>query len=486
MSENEHSPASTDGGSGNVNAKLQRWVDLLAALLGRQRPATFDELAREIPEYDRKAREALQSGDDAERGRRQATLKRTFERDKQELRTFGVPIESVPDANGNEEGAYQLKTRDFYLPYLSFMSRDGVRTDPPHVDRHGYRALATLTLDHDELAAVVHAAAAARGLGDPMVASAVDGALRKLAVDLPVDAVGDAAGPQLVLPRSRPSNKTFEVLSDALHRGKRVGFDYHALSTNAGERRDVEPYGLFFQHGHWYLVARDRDRDALRNFRLNRVSAPRVNTGTPLSRDFTVPPSFRLREHAASRHAWELGDSDSLRITVRTTGTSGPARAAGALGAPVPGSPELRTFDVRRTDTFARWVLSSAGALVPVAPESFVAEYRALLAVTRAVYERAATVEPTRAVSDDVTMKRAASTADRRAERAWTPGGAAAQLRRVLQLIPRITDGQDHELVALAQELGTDVSTVHGDCYSLVDRYDEPAGFVAGVQILLE
>jgi hypothetical protein len=55
-------------------------------------------------------------------------------------------------------------------------------------------------------------------------------------------------------------------------------------------------------------------------------------------------------------------------VLVAVRGTSGPARAAAKLGQAVDGSPDLRAFDVRRGDTFVRWLLSSAGARVPVDP----------------------------------------------------------------------------------------------------------------------
>ena len=34
-----------------ASPKLQRWIDLLAALLGHRLPATFEELARDVPAY---------------------------------------------------------------------------------------------------------------------------------------------------------------------------------------------------------------------------------------------------------------------------------------------------------------------------------------------------------------------------------------------------------------------------------------------------
>jgi len=467
-------------------SKLQRWVDLLAALLDRRHAATFEELAREVPEYALSLRTIDGLPDGKERDTRLASLKRTFERDKQELRAFGVPIASAADGDGNNEGAYRLQGRDFYLPYLSFMTREGARVEPARVDRNGYRALASLALDHDELSAIVNAAAVVRSLGDPLLVADADNALRKLAVDLPVDAMESPGEQTLLLPRARPANRTFEVLTDALYRRKRLSFGYHALSTDAIERREVEPFGLFFLHGHWYLAARDLVRSELRNFRLNRVSAPSVNTGSPLTPDYEVPASFRLRDHAASRHAWELGESDVTRVVVAVRGTSGPALAAAKLGGSVDGSPDLRVFDVRRADTFLRWLLSSAGALVPVEPEEFVGQFRVVVNEVASLYA----APPADSSVDEGTTSapdgRQQAAANGNPTEPWAPQGAAAQLRRVLQLVPSIADGEEHDLQSVAEAVGTDVPTLQRDLFSLVERYNAPGGFVEGIQILLE
>jgi proteasome accessory factor C len=63
---------------------------------------------------------------------------------------------------------------------------------------------------------------------------------------------------------------------------------------------------------------------------------------------------------------------------------------------------------------------------------------------------------------------------------------AAAQLRRILHLIPRLSDGEVHTLEDVARSAGSDVVTVRRDLWSLVTRFHEPAGFVEGVQLFLE
>ena len=63
---------------------------------------------------------------------------------------------------------------------------------------------------------------------------------------------------------------------------------------------------------------------------------------------------------------------------------------------------------------------------------------------------------------------------------------AAAQLRRILALIPECADDRPHRLADLAERGGTDPVTLLRDIRALTDRFDDPAGFVEAVQIFLE
>lgn len=62
---------------------------------------------------------------------------------------------------------------------------------------------------------------------------------------------------------------------------------------------------------------------------------------------------------------------------------------------------------------------------------------------------------------------------------------AAAQLRRILLLIPRLEDGGEHAYDDLASALSVDRSVVVRDVQTLTSRTDEPGGFVPGVQVYL-
>lgn len=385
--------------------KLQRWVDLLAALLIRHRHATFEELAKDVPGYD------------LAHANRDSVL-RTFERDKDELRRFGVPIETIKD--GDETLGYRIDRKSFYLPYLQVAGHERDASAPTRVRHDGYRSLGTLAFEPDELDAIVLAAARVRALGDPVLAREAEAAIRKLALDLPLGAVleegvAEAAVPvaferpaadvrgsreespayspymstRFVSPRRQPDASVFDRLSDALARRKVVTFDYFAMERGEHSRRTVEPYGLFFVSAHWYLAGHDTGRDGLRNFRLSRISKLEVNSKRSQSPDYEIPAGFSLRDHAQAREPWEIGDGEAMVAVVEFTAITGATHAALALGRPVEGSATRRAFEVRRVDAFARWLLSFGGDARPVAPASLCAEYERVASATMRRYASA-------------------------------------------------------------------------------------------------
>jgi predicted DNA-binding transcriptional regulator YafY len=63
---------------------------------------------------------------------------------------------------------------------------------------------------------------------------------------------------------------------------------------------------------------------------------------------------------------------------------------------------------------------------------------------------------------------------------------AAAQLRRILHLIPLCEDDAAHPLDGMAVALGTDTRTLLRDLRALSERFDDPGGFVEGVQVFVE
>jgi proteasome accessory factor B len=349
------------------NDKLLRWFDLLAALLRRRAGSTFEELARDVPAY-------------AHDGPPDDALQRKFERDKDELRAAGIPIETLASSEG-DASRYRLRASDFYLPYLVLTGHEA-----PRVAASGYRELPSFAVPPDEAASLRRAAERVQSLGAPPLTADADRALRKLRYDLPLDLPVERAAPRI-------DALQFTQLVQAAERRKRVTFVYHSMERDTTATRTVEPYGLVFLTGHWYLVAHDPEAGAQRLFRTSRMQQVQVNTralGTP---DFVVPPGFDLKVHARVRPAWALGAGDTEIIEVEVARAVGDAVAAMRLGEPVgddPAAPRRIRFTVRRRDAFLRWVLGFAGDLRVVAPAPAVTAWQALLHDTLAAQGEAA------------------------------------------------------------------------------------------------
>lgn len=367
------------------NPKLLRWFDLIAALLRRRYPVSFAELSRDVPAY-------------AHDGTPSDTLLRMFERDKDELRTAGIAIETVTSGDG-DASEYRLPAESFYLPYLLLAESEGStasRASESNGARRpsgpGYGRLPTLAVLPDEVVMLRRAAERVRTLGEPQLLLDAVRALRKLRHDLPEELADPSAphAPELTSP--------FTMLHDAVQRRKEVTFTYHSIGRGATEARTVEPYGLVYLTGKWYLVAFDRVAGGKRHFRTSRMHNVRVNVKAPTTPDFSVPRDFNLREHARSRQAWELGTGDVEQIEVAFLHARGDISVALQLGEPVNeaivaagGTPPLtrKLFAVRRRDTFLRWLLAFGGDVRPVAPPDVVTDWHALVRASYQVHANA-------------------------------------------------------------------------------------------------
>ena len=322
------------------------------------------------------------------------TIARMFERDKDELRALGMPIR-VRDEE-SEEGMvqrYSMRASETYLPYLALASSGGSQK-PAKVPPPGYRDVTSLAFEPGELSVLLRGARCAKATGDATLANDADSAIRKLTHDFGI-ALGSVAGESefdAVRAAEASVAPIATLLGDALLRRKSVSFKYHSMNRDVTERRAVEPYGLFFSSGHWYLAGRDTSNGELRKFRLSRMSEVESNSKKPQSADYEIPNNFRLAEHARAKGPWELGDGPAEEMVVGIRGESGATRAVKSLGAAVEGSANRRCFQVRRVDSFARWIMSFAGEVVPVSPQRLIEQYRLIVSATLQSYN---TVSPT-------------------------------------------------------------------------------------------
>ncbi|HUF12957.1 MAG TPA: WYL domain-containing protein [Longimicrobiales bacterium] len=384
--------------------KTQRWLDLLAYLVGRRLPVAVDELMERVPAYADKWRH----GDDTAR----ASVRRMFERDKDELRQLGIPIETVSydirGAPGEEVLGYRLARRDFYLPYLKVVAgdvpepadegltaEDRARLDAARDRARGGSDPARIREVEIEASDAEDAIQALREVAELPAfpyAREARSALRKLGFDLggamsaptPAPAPAPAAAPSFFTADASTAAVAdrLRTLADALFAKKTVSFAYHGIQRGETTDREVQPYGLLFQHSRWYLVAFDPMREGMRVFRVDRMDRVERNTQRPNTPDYEIPADFRLAEYA-QKEAWELGDANTapVRALVRFEFPRSLWAERNGHGERVEehddGS-DVRVFYVAQPDPFLRWILSMSGEAMIVSPAELADDLRAM------------------------------------------------------------------------------------------------------------
>lgn len=324
-------------------SKTERWLNLIAFLLNHHYAVAREEILSQVADY----RDDWSSGND----RRRESARRKFERDKAELRQLGVVLDTqkvaVPHADQEVDG-YVLRPRDFYLPYLELGTR--------RVSRRPYH-LPTVTIDAADLPVLRRAAERVAQLAGTPLGAAAQSAVRKLSFDLPEI---DRGGAETTLHEPTPGDfeRQFAVLKEGVESHRAVRCRYYTIGRDEERVRIIEPYGLMLVWGLWYCVGRARDRDALRVFRIDRMSDAKLVAGA--AGDFDVPRSFRIAEYL-NRAPWELGEGEPVKARVRIRFPQSRWVIAEGLGTvkretTADGSAELE-FGVRSADAFIRWLL---------------------------------------------------------------------------------------------------------------------------------
>lgn len=378
-------------------SKTQRWLDLLALLVGRRTPMSIDEVMEQVPAY----RERWMEGGETQR----ASVRRMFERDKDELRRMGIPLETLRfrvEGYSEAEG-YLIRKGDFYLPYLELLAGDeegevdeaaplaGASGPSPRIPG----SVGRVTLTEADARTAILALRQVLTLPSFPFRQDARSALGKLTFDLDPAWTGSTdPEPPRVRILDRPGGADPEgalgTLLDALYDRRRIRFRYRSIGRDAVEDREVEPWGLLFQWGSWYVAARDptKDDDAVRLFRVDRMSKVHVARPGSAGPDFQVPGDFDVRE-LGGRSAWELEEDEEgpeLDVLVRFLPPAGLLAVRNGWGEPVDEDASLRRFRVRRLDPFLRWILSMAGEARIVSPPAAKAGLARMAAEVRDLY----------------------------------------------------------------------------------------------------
>lgn len=354
--------------------KTARWLDLIAFLLHHRFPVTREQIYEGVGGY-RGDREA---GADAE------SLRRKFERDKDELRALGVDIETLELRHTADESGtgYRLQQASFYLPYLELRGTGttGSRT---------YPGVPRIEVTAEQVQVLQRALTRLAEREEFPLARAAKSAILKLTFDEPVPV--QSVERVLAAPLTRDAEKGLEVLQLAVQNRNTVTCEYYSIRRDTREEREIEPYGLFFNWGQWYLVGRARDRDFTAVFRVNRMRRVKLVRGKGAAAE--VPDGFSIREYVG-RSPWELSSNVPQTVRVRFAFPESRWVQAKELGTTVDemtedGSAELE-FAVRDRGPFLRWLLTFQGRAEVLAPADVADSLGKLRADVARLYQRSA------------------------------------------------------------------------------------------------
>jgi proteasome accessory factor B len=296
--------------------KTERLLSLVVCLLSTRRALTAAQIRASVPGYP----------DSFE------AFKRMFERDKDELRELGIPLETDSASGGDEETGYRIQQEAYELPEI--------------------------TLEPDE--------AAVLGLaGRVWQRAELDGAATGALLKLRAAGINAEDSTQLgIEPRVHTGEPAFGPLWQAVRDRRPVTFSYRTAGRIGTLQRRLEPWGVVNRHGRWYVAGHDLDRDAVRVFRLSRIEGQVAFSGPPGS--VSVPAGTDVRELVT---AW---DSDSpaqrtARLRVRAGTGYGLRRRALADTPAGDGWDEVRvTF--HEVDRFGDYLASFGPDVIAVEP----------------------------------------------------------------------------------------------------------------------
>lgn len=209
-------------------AAHERLLDLIIALAHSHQPMTRQEIRSHVNGY------STEEGPRAE-----ASFERMFERDKNTLKELGIPLVTLHGSGHSDDIRYRIDLDEYSLPEIHLSAGE----------------LGVLSVAAGLWEGSVLARQARRGLTK----------LKGITPDVnPLETPGEM--------RLSHPDETLPALFEALVNNHVVSFSYAAVSTGAETHREVEPWQLRVINNGWYLRGWDRGRDAVREFRLSRIT----------------------------------------------------------------------------------------------------------------------------------------------------------------------------------------------------------------------
>lgn len=263
--------AGKSSGSGQRIPVEERLFSLVLALLATDHGLTKNQILSTVQGYRQRHNP---HGDNA-------NLERQFERDKDDIRELGVPldtIESPGQAGNNQNLRYRIPRGEYELPSdISFTAEESALLSlAGMVWREG-------SMSGESRRAIIKLKSLGAETVEPVMAYA---------------------------PRVRVRDASFEPLSAAIEKQQTVRFDYVKPGETRALARTVAPLALVQFQGRWHCTAIEQESGERRTFLLRRI----VGKVTTLGKAHTTPVSDEAA--LALRELQDVWDSHVAEIVV--------------------------------------------------------------------------------------------------------------------------------------------------------------------------
>jgi proteasome accessory factor B len=301
--------------------RTERLLSIVVLLLSSRRYLTAEQIRAAVSGYPDE----------------QEAFKRMFERDKEELRDLGIPLETGRSSPVDDDLGYRISRQDYELPEIH--------------------------LEPDEAAVL---GIASRVWQSAELAGAATGAALKLrAASREADGDGAASPRPGIQPRLSTQEPAFGPLWEAVRDRRPVTFGHLAPGRSEVTKRTLEPWGVVNRRGRWYVAGHDRTRDAPRVFRLSRITGPVKLVGPPGS--VHVPDGADVRELVKD---WDKPQARDHTATLRVRADAGAALHRWGRAAPDAAHPgwDRVTIDYSDPDWYAGYLASFGQDVVVLEP----------------------------------------------------------------------------------------------------------------------
>ncbi|MFG6445746.1 helix-turn-helix transcriptional regulator [Microbacterium sp. P06] len=269
------------------NAPEERLVNLVVALMATEQGLTKDTILSSVAGYR----------EQSEAGASKDALEKMFERDKENLRGLGVPIETIgdyADPDDLREARYRVPTAEYELP-------DDIEFTPAEV--------ALLNLAGGVWGSESLSADARSGLRK----------IRALGIEVDEPIIGYA-------PRISLRDASFLPLQRSIELSRVAEFSYLRPGEERPRLRRIRPLALVEYEARWHVYGIDLGSDAERTFLLSRIIGEVVVTKDSFDAALRVDAGERalagLRKVAARQTALlavHPGTEAALRLNRRGT-----------------------------------------------------------------------------------------------------------------------------------------------------------------------